>query len=120
DDDLAGLQAAIAALGLADSTDILIAADHGFATIAKESKTSPAAQAHYADVPPAFLPPGFVALDLATALGLALFDPDDKNAPVAAEHHPRLSNGLIGPDPTHPEVVVAANGGSDLVYLPKR
>jgi arylsulfatase A-like enzyme len=120
DDDLAALQKALAALGLADTTDIVIAADHGFATIAKESKTSPAAQAHYADVPPGFLPPGFVALDLAAALGLPLFDPDDKNAPVAAEHHPRLSNGLIGPDPTHPEVVVAANGGSDLVYLPKR
>src|SRR5260370_37209997 len=28
-------------------------------------------------------------------------------------------NGLIGSDPMHPEVVVAANGGSDLVYLPK-
>jgi arylsulfatase A-like enzyme len=120
DDDLAALQKALAALGLADATDIVIAADHGFATIAKESKTSPAAQAHYADVPPGFLPPGFVALDLAAALGLPLFDPDDKNAPVAAERHPKLSNGLIGPDPTHPEVVVAANGGSDLVYLPKR
>jgi hypothetical protein len=28
------------------------------------------------------------------------------------------SNGLIGSDPAHPVVVVAANGGSDLVYLP--
>jgi arylsulfatase A-like enzyme len=120
DDDLARLQAAIAALGLADSTDILIAADHGFATIAKESKTSPAAQASYADVPPGFLPPGFLALDLAKVLGLPLFDPDDRNAPVAAGRHSRLSNGLIGPDPAHPDVVVAANGGSDLVYLPKK
>ncbi len=119
DDDLAKLQQALAALGLADTTDILIAADHGFATISKESKTSAAAQAHFADVPEGFLPPGFVALDLAQALALPLFDPDDKSAPVAAGHHPRLSNGLIGADPAHPDVVVAANGGSDLVYLPK-
>ena len=29
------------------------------------------------------------------------------------------SNGLIGTDPSSPDVVVAANGGIDLVYLPK-
>ena len=29
-------------------------------------------------------------------------------------------NGLIGRDPARPDVVVAANGGSDLVYLPGR
>jgi arylsulfatase A-like enzyme len=120
DNDLARIEAALGSLGLASTTDIVIAADHGFSTIGKESKTSPAARAFYADVPQGFLPPGFVALDLATALGLPLFDPDDKNARVAAEHHPRLSNGLIGEDPTHPEVIVAANGGADLVYLPKK
>ena len=119
DDDLAKLQAALKALGLADKTDILVSADHGFATISKESKTSVAAHGHYADVPQGLLPPGFVAIDLAQALALPLFDPDDKNAPVPAEHHPRLSNGLIGDDPARPDVVVAANGGSDLVYLPK-
>jgi len=27
---------------------------------------------------------------------------------------------VIGPDPNKPEIVVAANGGSDLVYLPKK
>ena len=35
---------------LAATTDIVVAADHGFSTISKESKTSPAAQASYADV----------------------------------------------------------------------
>jgi Type I phosphodiesterase / nucleotide pyrophosphatase len=120
DDDLAKIEAALGALGLADTTDIIVAADHGFSTIGKESKTSPAARASYADVPQGFLPPGFVALDLATALGLPLFDPDDRNARIAAGHHPRLSNGLLGEDPAHPEVIVAANGGSDLVYLPKK
>jgi arylsulfatase A-like enzyme len=120
DNDLAKLEAALDALGLAATTDIVVAADHGFSTIGKDSKTSAAAHAFYADVPQGFLPPGFVALDLATALGLPLFDPDDKNARIGAEHHSRLSNGLIGADPTHPEVIVAANGGSDLVYLPKK
>ena len=120
DNDLAKIQAALAALGLAETTDIVVAADHGFSTISKESKTSPAARAFYPDVPPGFLPPGFLALDLAASLGLPLFDPDDKNARVPAEHHPRLSNGLIGEDPTHPKLVVAANGGSDLVYLPNK
>jgi len=32
---------------------------------------------------------------------------------------PARGNGLIGSDPAHPQIVVAANGGSDLVYLPK-
>jgi hypothetical protein len=120
DNDLLKIERALSELGLAQSTDILIAADHGFATISKESTTSAAAATHFADVPQGFLPPGFVALDLAQALALPLFDPDDKNAPVAAGRHPRLSNGLIGADPAHPDVVVAANGGSDLVYLPKK
>jgi hypothetical protein len=120
DDDLARIRAALAELGLAETTDIFVSADHGFATISKESKTSPAARASYADVPAGFLPPGFVALDLAAALGMPLFDPDNKNAPTAGGTHAKFANGLIGPDPTNPEVVVAANGGSDLVYLPKK
>ena len=118
DDDLAKLQAALSALGLAETTDIVVAADHGFATIAKESRSSPAARAHYADVPQGTLPPGFLAIDLAAALDLPLWDPDEHGARVAAERHARLSNGLIGADPARPGVVVAANGGSDLVYLP--
>src|SRR5579863_2857250 len=78
DNDLARIRQALADLGLADTTDIVVSADHGFATISKESKTSPAARASYADVPAGFLPPGFVALDLAGALKLPLFDPDNK------------------------------------------
>jgi arylsulfatase A-like enzyme len=120
DDDLARLEKALAELGLADSTDIFVSADHGFSTIAKESKTSPAARATYADVPAGLLPPGFLAIDLATALNLPLHDPDAGNAPVERDRHPTRANGLIGRDPTHPDVVVAANGGSDLVYIVKK
>jgi len=105
---------------LAATTDIVIAADHGFSTISKESSTSPAAKASYSDVPTGLLPPGFVAIDLANALDLPLADPNDGNKPVAANTHPKAGNGLIGKDVNKPEVVVASNGGSDLVYVPGR
>ncbi|MGB7834808.1 MAG: alkaline phosphatase family protein, partial [Xanthobacteraceae bacterium] len=118
DDNLKALRQALDRLGLAATTNIIIAADHGFSTISKQSATSPAAKVEYKDVPKGFLPPGFVAIDLAKALGLSLFDPDAKNAPVADNAHPVRGDGLIGADPTKPDVVVAANGGSDLVYLP--
>ena len=119
DRDLSSIEQALVDLGLADTTDIFVTADHGFATISKESKTSPAARASYPDVPTGFLPPGFLAIDIATALGMPLHDPDAKNVLVARNRHPRLSNGVIGSDPSKPDVVVAANGGSDLVYLPQ-
>jgi hypothetical protein len=117
DNDLARLRQALADLGLADTTDIVVSADHGFSTISKQSKTSPAAKASYGDVPAGFVPPGFVAIDIATALGLPLTDPDT-NTQMAPGAHPKFGNGLIGPDPKNPQVVVAANGGSDLVYFP--
>ena len=119
DDDLAKLVATLDRLGLSATTDIIVTSDHGFSTISKQSRSSPAAGRHYPDVPVGFLPPGFLALDLASALGLPLFDPDAKNAAVAADGHPSRGNGLLGADPAHPDLVVAANGGSDLVYLPK-
>jgi hypothetical protein len=118
DDNLATIRQALDELGLAATTDIIVAADHGFATISKESKSSPAAQAKYADVPPGLLPPGFVAIDLAKALGLPLHDPDNKNGAIAAATYPKRGNGLIGPDPANPQLAVASNGGSDLVYIP--
>ena len=120
DDNLAELRKALDELGLAATTDIVIAADHGFSTITKESSTSPAAQATYADVPTGLLPPGFVAIDLAQGLGMPLRDPDDKNGVVGAGKYPKRGNGLIGDDPEKPEVVVASNGGSDLVYIPSK
>ncbi len=118
DDDLGKIQTTLAVLGLADTTNIFVAADHGLSTISKESQTSPSAHDHYQDVLPNHLPPGFVALDLAQALHLPVFDPDNKNARVLAQSHPVGGNGMIGEDPARPVVIVAANGGSDLVYLP--
>jgi len=121
DDNLKRLRDTLSELGLADSTNIIISADHGFSTAAKQSETSGAAKATYTDVPAGLVPPGFVSIDIAKGLGLPLFDPDSNNAPVGDNAHPRLrGNGLIGRDPAKPDVVVAANGGSDLIYLPNK
>src|SRR6202051_3709910 len=120
DNNLAQLRKALDDLGLTATTDIMIAADHGFSTISKESKTSPAAKATYADTPKDFLPIGFVAIDLAKALDLPLFDPNDKNTRVAENSHPKAGNGVLGQDPAKPELVVATNGGSDLIYMPHK
>ncbi len=88
-----------------------------------------------------FLPVGFVSIDLAHELGLPLFDPDSQIDgpdgkkmfepvdPAAAQQlpnvrqHPVGGNGLIGgtgriANETDAKVVIAANGGSDLIYLP--
>ena len=120
DDNLAQLRKALDDLGLAASTNIIVSADHGFSTISKESKTSPSAKISYDDTPKDFLPMGFLALDLAKALELPLFDPNDKNARVADNAHPKAGNGVLGKDPTKPDLVVATNGGSDLIYLPNK
>jgi hypothetical protein len=120
DDNLAQLRKALNDLGLAANTNIIVSADHGFSTISKESKTSPSAKISYDDTPKDFLPMGFLALDLAKALELPLFDPNDKNARVADNAHPKAGNGVLGQDPNKPDLVVATNGGSDLIYLPNK
>ena len=72
----------------------------------------------FPDAPAGRLPLGFVALDLAHALNLPLIDPDDNYRTIEPGQHTRLGNGLIGGDRKNPKVVVAANGGSDLIYVP--
>jgi hypothetical protein len=122
---LAAIEQALKSLGLAETTNIVVAADHGVSTISKASKTSPAAKLSYDDVNRGELPLGFLAIDIATALQkedsqMRLFDPDAGNAPLNWKNgrHPRSGNALIGKSAAAPDVVVAANGGSDLVYLP--
>jgi len=114
---LASILFALKSLGLDATTDVIVTADHGFSTISKQSDTSSAAKASYADVPAGLLPPGFLGLDLAQALQLPLFDPDRNNSVVISGSHSAAGNALIGSDAANPSVVVAANGGSDLVYL---
>jgi arylsulfatase A-like enzyme len=121
DDNLAEIKNALESLGLDKTTDIFITADHGFSTISKQSKTSPSTKILYSDTPDGLLPPGFLAIDLADSLNLPIFDPDSNNQPVdyKAGKHSKKANGLLGQDASLPELVVAANGGSDLIYLPK-
>ena len=142
DNNLAQLIQSLKDQGLYDNTDIFITADHGFSTISKSvvdaqgTKVNDyASQFTYAGVNPGFLPAGFVSIDIAHALGLSLYDPDvtvkDTTGKAIAYtfvdatkgQRPANGNGLIGasgqilntPDA---KVVVAANGGSDLIYVP--
>jgi predicted AlkP superfamily pyrophosphatase or phosphodiesterase len=120
DENMGELRKALEDLGLAGTTNIIISSDHGFSTISKESDTSPSAKVAYEDTPKNFLPMGFLALDLAKALDLPLFDPNDNNMRIGENAHPRAGNGLLGDDPEKPDLVVATNGGSDLIYLPNK
>ena len=140
--------------GLAADTDLFVTSDHGFSTISKHELDaagnnpvkSYAAEQTYKDaagrqeVPTGFLPPGFVAIDLAHFLNLPLFDPDkvimidgkksyravnpESSNSDTSEQRPASGDGLIGGTgalaPADAKIVVAANGGSDLVYLPSK
>jgi arylsulfatase A-like enzyme len=120
DDTLAALLDAVHALGIDPATDVFVTADHGFTTIGKATLTSSVARAANPGGAPTDLPSGFLAADLATGLRMPLFDPDAANRPVDyASGVAPGANGLIGSDPAEPEVVVMADGGSDLVYLPR-
>ena len=118
DDDLARIRGALSELRLLNSTDIITVADHGFSTISKDSHTSSTVKTRFADTPEGHLPLGFVALDLAAALQAPLIDPDNNYKTIAPGQHTKFGNGLIGGDKSNPKIVVAANGGSDLIYLP--
>jgi predicted AlkP superfamily pyrophosphatase or phosphodiesterase len=134
-------------------TDVVVTADHGFSTISRhEIDAQGHASASYAttleyshpdgrlDVKKGWLPPGFLAIDLAHALGEPLFDPDvitrraghdyflqvdpTRLASATSRRYPSLGNGLIGgtgsvSTPIDARVVVSSNGGSDLVYVPR-
>ena len=121
DDDLAAIVAALRELGLETDTNIFVTADHGFSTVSKQSKTSPAAKLKYENVPEGQLPPGFLAIDLAHALGLPLHEPSAQGPGVdyRAGKYPRRASASIGNDPAKPDIVVGANGGNDLIYLPQ-
>lgn len=129
-------------------------ADHGFSTITKHEldasgqtvTKSFSTGRTYRDgtgrpeVHPGWIPPGFVAIDLANALQLKLYDPDritvregksaykivvtdSETVAEGQEERPSTGDGLIGgdgfiADQTDAKVIVAANGGSDLIYLP--
>jgi arylsulfatase A-like enzyme len=140
DDTLSRILAAVESdPALATTTDIFVTSDHGFSTISRRDldaeghpSQSSSTKRRAPDVRPGDLPPGFVAIDVAAHLGMKLCDPDraaiglggkSGYAPVGAEEHPSQGDGLIGPTcvvngPRDGKVIVAANGGTDLVYVP--
>jgi arylsulfatase A-like enzyme len=152
---------------LYDNTDIFVTADHGFSTISKQAvgvtfdaagtptyvntKSYAASLDYYTTdattgvktptVHKGFLPPGFVAIDLAKDLGATLYDPNSPTAAVTPANIGNIQykavdptkgqltasgNGVIGGTgavvngviDAGTKVVVAANGGSDLLYVP--
>ncbi len=104
---LGELLAALQARGLDKTTDVFVTADHGFYTIARDSRTSPSLRAAKAPVP-AELDSAFFARDLALGLGM-------KRTATGSE---TSGSSAIGDDPAKPRVIVATNGGAELVYLP--
>jgi arylsulfatase A-like enzyme len=101
--------------GLKADTNIIVAADHGFSTVAKGIPTD---DGHMG---PIGLPPGFLAVDIARWLNAKLFDPDRANAEVDIKNgeKPTQSNGLVGDTAATPKVRVVSNGGVDYLYLPE-
>jgi arylsulfatase A-like enzyme len=143
DNNLAQLIQSLKNQGVYDNTDILITADHGFSTISKQPIDTQGGKVNdyassltFSGVNPGFLPAGFVSIDLAHELNLPLYDADTKSAdgksyalvdPTKGQR-PRNGDGLIGGTGAIPganaapdaKVIIAANGGSDLIYVPDK
>ena len=129
------------------NTDVFVTSDHGLATVGRREidrtgtiSNSESAKHEYVDggvidTPVGSLPTGFLAIDLAFAMRTDLYDPDQRveggrsfrklrvDAMASAWEHPRNGNGLISVTPpkldaSDARVIVAANGGSDLLYVP--
>jgi arylsulfatase A-like enzyme len=128
------------------NTDIVVTSDHGFATVSRReidrtgrATDSDTAKHEYVDetgkvdTAKGTLPPGFLAIDLSLGLHTDVFDPNTlvdngrayKKVRLAGEtwEHPTSGNGLLGshvarPDGADARAIVAANGGSDLIYVP--
>jgi arylsulfatase A-like enzyme len=130
------------------NTDVFVTSDHGFATIGRRAvdrtgatSAAESAKHDYLDATGAIdtvigtLPNGFLAIDLAAAMQAELYDPDARPAGgrvfrrvhidpfTAAWEHPTNGNGYISVgspklDGSDARIIVAANGGSDLIYVP--
>ena len=129
------------------TTDVFVTSDHGFATISRRelaadgTQTSePSAALTYENPgkekpqPPGTLPTGFLAVDLAIRAHMRVFDSgvrasagDSVFAELALggekSQHSLSGSALLGDavksaDGSDAEVIVASNGGSDLLYMP--
>ena len=115
---LQALRDAVKALGLEDTTDIVVTADHGFSTISKQSETSTSAKMTFDGVAAGSLPPNFLGLDLARALNLPVYDQGGRAVDPSSHETVKAGGLMLGKDPKKPELAVAVNGGSDLIYVP--
>jgi arylsulfatase A-like enzyme len=115
--DLQKLRDALKVLDLDSDTDIVVTADHGFSTMSRESPGSAASRFTYPDVKPGFLPQGFLDIDMSIGLKLKLHDANGVEVHPEQGSYPKHGS-LLGPDPAHPQIAIAPNGGTDLIYLP--
>jgi arylsulfatase A-like enzyme len=127
-------------------TDVLVTSDHGFATISRRElaadgtvTSEPSAVMQYdpgkgKPEPQGTLPTGFLAVDLGILGHMRVFDPmvrattgSSAYAEVAIggerSQYPSTGSALLGDavmrvDGSDARLIVAANGGSDLVYVP--
>jgi len=130
------------------NTDVFVTSDHGFATVSRHEVNSQlqATQSKSAghsyvnangdlEIPKGHLPNGFLVIDLAQALELPLYDPDKPTRDNAGHvsfpkvdfsaeraQRPVGGNGYLGEvqkaDGSDAKVIIAANGGADLIYIP--
>jgi len=119
---------------LEETTDVIITSDHGFATISRSDINSQQEKTKSPSIEKGVLPNGFLAMDLAKHFGFSLFDPDIpeikgsvgnsfRRVDIAKGEHLSRGNALLGKevhssDGSDAKIIVAANGGSDLIYVP--
>ncbi len=129
------------------NTDVLITSDHGFATISRreiaaDGKTTgePSAALTY-DLAPkekpepmGTLPVGFLAVDLGIRMRLRVFDPAVRATTGSSAYaevqiggeksqHPAGGSALLGEtvkrvDGSDAQLIIEANAGSDIIYVP--
>ena len=119
-DNLEALITALKANGLYETTDIIVTADHGFATVSRQSKTSGAAKLNFPeDTVKGFLPSGFMAIDLAQALKTKIFDASGIEVALHDKKCPQHPNGaqILGDTFKSSPITIISGGGSDIIYL---
>lgn len=130
-------------------TDVLVTSDHGFATISRREIASdgtqtaePSALLDYQlsgkekPEPQGTLPTGFLAVDLGIRAHLRVFDPAVRATTGSSAYveltiggeksqHSSSGSALLGEtvkrvDGSDARLIIAANGGSDLLYVPSK
>lgn len=123
---LEAIETSLKSLGLYESTNIVVAAEHSFSRVLKLSHTSRARTLLPREDTLGTLPPGFLAIDLTAAFQtedptVNLYDPDHGTSYVdwPSGGFPRQGNGVIAPnlDPSTPYVRVEGHGTFDSIYI---